>query len=117
MNDLLLAIQNWYHKVCSKCSAPCKQRRLISSASYLLVFKFDEWDSTGKTRRKANINAIPSCSLKIGTCLYKPRQVYTMNKPKQQVSTMLVLCQLMESGYIATIKHYHLCNGQKVQKI
>ena len=37
------------------------------------MFKFDVWDSTGKIRRKANINCIPSCSVKIDTSLYKPK--------------------------------------------
>jgi len=71
--DLLVTVQNWYANVCSKCDAPCKVQRQILNASNFLVFKFNVWDSTGKVRRKANINYVPSSSIKIGTSLYEPK--------------------------------------------
>ena len=82
MNDLLLTAQNWCVKVCSKCSAPCKSRRIILNACDLLVFKFDVWDPTGKVRRKSNINCVPSTSIKIDTCLYKPKASVHYEKTK-----------------------------------
>ena len=73
INELFVNVQNWHSKVCSKCNALCKVQRVILNASNILVFKFDVWDPTGKVRRKANINCVPSSSLKIGTCSYKPK--------------------------------------------
>ena len=82
MNDLLLTVQNWCVKVCSACSAPCKSSRVIFNACDLLVFKFDVWDPTGKVRRKSNINCVPSTSIKIDTCLYKPKASVHYEKTK-----------------------------------